>query len=101
MLSCERIPADVASTRGRRDWCGYRQLLRVCVENVRDDWWVRSIARSWLAVILFISGESEYYDVWQEGYAQIMRYSRGPEGFWVGECIESTVFLLLRSYMAV
>ncbi|KAG8747282.1 alpha mannosidase-like protein, partial [Ceratobasidium sp. 428] len=29
-----------------------------------------------------MTGESEYYDVWREGYAQIMRYSRGPEGFW-------------------
>ncbi|KAG9128167.1 alpha mannosidase-like protein [Ceratobasidium sp. 392] len=29
-----------------------------------------------------MTGESEYYDVWQEGYTQIMRYSRGPEGFW-------------------
>ncbi|QRV91088.1 glycoside hydrolase family 47 protein [Ceratobasidium sp. AG-Ba] len=28
-----------------------------------------------------MTGESEYYDVWREGYAQIMRYSRGPEGF--------------------
>ncbi|KAG9092639.1 alpha mannosidase-like protein [Ceratobasidium sp. UAMH 11750] len=29
-----------------------------------------------------MTGESEYHDVWREGYAQIMRYSRGPEGFW-------------------
>ncbi|CAE6542789.1 unnamed protein product [Rhizoctonia solani] len=29
-----------------------------------------------------MTGESEYYDVWKEGYSAIMKYSRGPEGFW-------------------
>ncbi|KAJ1311042.1 hypothetical protein OPQ81_009547 [Rhizoctonia solani] len=29
-----------------------------------------------------MTGESEYYDVWREGYSAIMKYSRGPEGFW-------------------
>ncbi|KAH7344593.1 alpha-mannosidase [Rhizoctonia solani] len=29
-----------------------------------------------------MTGEFEYYDVWKEGYSAIMKYSRGPEGFW-------------------
>ncbi|ELU43139.1 ER degradation-enhancing alpha-mannosidase-like 1 [Rhizoctonia solani AG-1 IA] len=35
---------------------------------------------------LILTGESEYYDVWREGYSAIMKYSRGPEGFWVSKC---------------
>ncbi|CAE6522002.1 unnamed protein product [Rhizoctonia solani] len=29
-----------------------------------------------------MTGESEYYDVWKEGYSAIMKYSRDSDGFW-------------------
>ncbi|KAF8529066.1 alpha-mannosidase [Hysterangium stoloniferum] len=29
-----------------------------------------------------LSGETEFLDVWNEAYSNIMRYNRGPEGYW-------------------
>jgi hypothetical protein len=51
-------------------------------------------------VLISIAGESEYYDVWREGYSAIMKYSRGPEGFWVSKCIKQWGFSI-RLSMAV
>lgn len=33
---------------------------------------------------LSMIGEVEFLDVFQEAYAAVMRYSRAPDGFWVG-----------------
>lgn len=39
-------------------------------------------------------GEVEFLDVWLEAYAAIMRYTRAPDGFWVGQLSDISCSLI-------
>ena len=97
-LSFSTIPLLISgsvmdTSRGHGDRCRHRLFLRIRTEMVHFKWCViRNAHCIKVFPYSYAIGEVEFLDVWQEGYAAVMRHVRSLDGHWVR--LRSPTFLL-------